>query len=120
MKKKDLKIIKQIQAEAWGKYGDTIFKVEQKASAILAVMDKALTVDRDKFTEAELDKIQNIQDSGMLNGTQKVEDPEVAEKMSAYVEKRIAEELEKGTLTKPEEAIKKSKQYENRTKKDNA
>lgn len=116
MKKSDLKIIKQIQAEAWGKFGDKLFIMRPKAGVMLAVIDKALTTDRDKFDEAKLDKLQNIKDSGMLDGEEKVEDPEVAKEYEEYVGKRIAEEIEKGTLSKPEKALKKSKQHGNRTK----
>lgn len=116
MKKKNLKIIQQIQAEAWGKYGGKLFVVREKAGTMKEVIDLALTKERERFTPAQLDKLQNIKDSGMLEGTEKAEDPDVAEQMETYVQKRIAEEIKKGTLTKPEKALKKAHQYGNRTK----
>lgn len=121
MKKKDLTIIKKIQAEAWGKYGDKLFIEEEKAGNMRQVIDHALNSGKEHgitLTDAERDKLKNIKDSGMLEGTHKVEDPKIAKKFEKYVEKRIAEEIKAGNLTKPDTAKKKANQLTNRQKRE--
>lgn len=117
MKKSDQKILRQITAEAWGRYGDKLFVDREKAGVMKEVLDKSLTKHRDMFDENQLDKMQSIKESGMLEGTERVEDPKVAKKYHEYVEKRIGEEIKKGNLSKPEKAFKKGKQYARRSTK---
>lgn len=120
MKKKDLRIIKAINAEAWEKYGKKLFRDVEKAPAVKEVIEKALTEKRELFTEAQLDKLQTIKDSGMLEGTKREEDPKVAEQFGKYIEKRIKQEVKAGNLTDPELSLKKAKQNARRNTKDNA
>lgn len=118
MNEKQSKLLRRITAEAWGKYGDKLFVVEEIGGTMRKVLELSLTKEKHRFTEAQLDKMQNIKDSGMLEGTRKVEDPKVAKKLERYVEKRIKEEIEAGNLSKPEQALKKVKKYGKRIKKD--
>jgi len=115
MKKKDLVILKKINAEAIAKYGDKLWKDVPKAPVMNDMIDKALTKHRDMFTDEQLEKYEAMKNSGMLQGTRREEDPKTAAKIHKYVEKRIKEEVDAGNLTKPED--KKVKQYEQRAKK---
>ncbi len=115
MKKKDLKIIKDIQAEAWAKYGDKLFKEEDKAPAVIQTIDHAL--ESPDVDDLKKQKLQSIKEAGLFSGKKKVEDPEVSKKFEEFVDKRIKEEIDAGRLSKPNP--KKVKQYGNRKKRAN-
>ena len=68
MKKKDTKIINEIQAEANAKFGDKLYMMQPKADVMKDVVEKALTSDRGKFDKDKLDKLETIKGSGMLDG----------------------------------------------------
>lgn len=120
MNDNELRLLRRINAEAWGKYGDRLFVEREKAGTMKKVIDLALTKEKNRFDAETLDKLQNIKDSGMLEGTEKVEDPKIASEMEKYVEGRIAEEIKKGNLREPDKAFKKAKQYANKNKRNHA
>ena len=98
MKKKDKKIMEDIQKRANAKFGDKLFKLQPKADAMLEVLDKALTTDKDKFDELTLNKLQTIKDSQLLEGDEKVVDDEVAKKMDKFIADEITKAIESGDL----------------------
>lgn len=121
MKKKDLKIIQGIQAQAWAKFGDKLFVEKEKAGKMKEVIDKALNNQEEHGIEIDddmRDKLQNIKDSGMLDGSHKEEDPKVAKEFEKYVAKRIEEEIEAGNLSKPKRSKKKARQYSRRKRRE--
>lgn len=102
MKKKDKKIMEDIQKRANAKFGDKLFKLQPKADAMLEVLDKALTTDKDKFDELTLNKLQTIKDSQLLEGDEKVVDDEVAKKMDKFIADEITKAIESGALSHPD------------------
>lgn len=112
MKKKDIKILDEIQKKAVALYGDRLYKMQPKADVMLEVAHKALTTDRDKFSNADLDKLQAIVDSKILEGEEKVVDMEVAREMDEYMGAEITKAIKDGRLSHPDRDpfIKKLKQ----------
>jgi len=91
MKKKHLKVLEDIQDRANAKFGDKLWKTKPKADVMLEVIDKALNEERDQLTPEQIDKLETIKDSHMLEGMEKVIDEKVAKKMDKY----ISDEVEK-------------------------
>lgn len=115
MNKKELVLIRQITAEAWGKFGKKLFIEKPVAPTIKKIANLALNEEADQFTDAERGKIRAALDTGEFDKTARVEDEKVAKEYEEYVQKRIEEEQKKGNLSKPDP--KKVKQYTNRSKK---
>lgn len=115
MKKGELKLIREITAEAWGKFGKKLFVEKPVAPTIKKIADLALNEEADKFTDAQRGEIRAALATGEFDKTALVEDEKVAKEYEEYVQKRIEEEIKKGNLSKPEK--KKVKQYTNRSKK---
>ena len=124
MKKKDIKILKKINKEAWDKYGSKLLKEEDIAPNIKFVVEKALTEHRDKLTEDKIEQLEALQDMGYFDGKHVVEDEDVAKKFNEYTERRIKQEIEAGNLTPREEDEdykkykEKQEQYARRKKRD--
>ena len=119
MKDKDLKVLKRIQAKAWGKYGDKLFVEKEQSPVMRKVLEIALTKERDRFTELELDKYQTMYDAGTLENSVKEEDPETAEAMTKFVGEEIKKAIDRGELTNPnkdENYVTKTKQPRRKSK----
>lgn len=116
MKKKDYQIIKEINAEAWGKYGDRLFTEREKAPAVKKVAHLALNEEAHRFTDAQRGKIRAALDTGAFDGTERVVDEDVEKEYEEYISSRIQEEIDAGRLTHPEKANKKAQQYGRRKK----
>lgn len=119
MNKSELKLIRQINAEGWAKYGDKLFIEKDIAPTVRKIAELALNEEADQFTDAERGKIRAALDTGEYDKRIKEEDPEVAKEFEEYVTKRIKEEIDKGNLSDPDKANKKGKQYNRRIKNDN-
>jgi len=102
MKKKDLKVIKEIQMAAAKKYGDKLWVEQPKGDVMLDVIEKALTVDRDKFDELSLEKMKSIKESKILEGTERVMDSKVLKKMDTFMAKEMNKAVEEGRLSNPD------------------
>lgn len=116
MKKKDKKILEDIQMKANALYGDKLWKKQPKADAMIEVLDKSLTEQRHRFTKEELSKLQSIKDSHILEGEEIVVDQEVLKDMDDFMGKEITKAIEEGRLTHPEKDpyYKKIKQLRNK------
>ena len=119
MKKRDLNIIKSIQAEAWTKFGDKLFVEKDVAPTVKLIAEKALDEEAHLFTDAQRGKIRAALETGEFDKRIKVEDEKVAAAYEKFVAKRIKEEIKSGRLSKPPKE-KKVKQYARRTKRANA
>jgi hypothetical protein len=116
MKKQDLKIIKDIQMDAAKKFGDKLWVERPKADIMLEVIEKALTVDRDKFDSLSLEKMEAIKQSKMLEGMERVIDQDVLLQMDEYMGELITKAIEEKRLSHPDKDpfIKKLKQAQRR------
>jgi len=102
MKKRDKKILDDIQMRANAKYGDKLWIDKPKADVILKIIEKALTEKKDMFSEDELKKMKSIRDSHILEGTERVIDDKVLKKMDDYMGKEITKNINEGLLTHPD------------------
>lgn len=103
MKKKDKKVLEEIQVRANAIYGDKLWVKRQKADAILEVIDKALTEKSDMFSEDDLKKLQSIKESHILDGEEDVIDDAVLKKMDKYIGDEVTKAIKEGTLSHPKE-----------------
>lgn len=117
MKKSDRKILEEINAVAWAKFGDKLFVEKPIAPIASDLIEKGLK-DRDKLTPEQVEKLETWKAMGMFEGTHRVEDEEVAKQITDFVEEQIALAIKEGRLTDPnkEKHVRKSKQLTNRTK----
>lgn len=121
MKKKDKKVLEDIQKRANAKYGDKLWVERPKADAMIEVIDKSLTEQRHRFSQEELDKLQSIKDSHILEGMETVVDEKVLKEMDEYMGKEITKAIEEGRLTHPDKDpyYKKIKQLRNKHEREN-
>ena len=121
MKKKDIKVLDEINKKAAALFGDRLYKMQPKGDVMLEVAHKALTVDKDKFSKEDLDKLQTIVDSGVLEGEEKVVDMDVAKEMDEWMGKEITQAIEEGRLSHPDKDpfIKKLKQKQRKDERRN-
>jgi len=102
MNKKDLKILQEIRAKAHAIYGDRLWKTQPKADVMLEVLEKALNEERDKFSEQDLEKLQAIKDSAILEGEEKVIDQEVVAELDKYIGDEITRAINEGRMAHPD------------------
>jgi hypothetical protein len=120
MKKKDKKILEDIQKRANAKYGDKLWVMKPKADVMIEVIDKSLTEKRDMFSEEDLAKLQSIKESHILEGEEKVIDEKVLKKMDKFIGDEVTKAIKEGRLPHPDKDpyFKKIKQHARRTKED--
>jgi len=121
MKKKDIKILEDINKKAAAIYGDKLWTTQPKADVMLDVAKKALTTDRKLFSKEDLIKLQSIVDSGMLEGEEKVVNEDVAKAYDKYIGDEITLAIKEGRLSHPDKDpfIKKLKQKQRKDEKRN-
>lgn len=119
MKKKDLKIIRQINKEAWDLYGKDLIEERDVAPDVKKVVELSLTKERHLFTDEQIENMETFRDMGVLDMRERVTNEEVERKFNEYTQKRLVEEIEKGRLSNPktDPYFKKLNQDANRIKK---
>lgn len=102
MNKKDLKVLEEIRAKAHAIYGDKLWKTQPKADVMLQVVEKALNEERHRFTDGDLEKLQAIKDSAILEGEEKVVDLEVVSQLDKYIGDEITRAIKEGRMAHPD------------------
>lgn len=103
MKKKDLKIIRQINKEAWDLFGEQLLKQEDVAPVVREVVELSLTKERGQFTQEQIQNIETLKHLGVIDMKEWKVDDDIAAKMDEYTQKRLIEEIKKGRLSNPKD-----------------
>lgn len=103
MKKKDLKIIRKINEEAWNKFGKDLFDEKYVAPDVRETVRKILEDKPKDFPKEKLEQLQVLWDSGRLDMKEQVVKEDIALEMDKYVQGRLVEEIKAGRLTNPKE-----------------
>jgi len=102
MNKKDLKVLEEIRAKAYAIYGDKLWKTQPKADVMLQVVEKALNEEKHRFTDEDLQKLQAIKDSAILEGEEKVVDLEIIAQLDKYIGDEITRAIKEGRMAHPD------------------
>lgn len=98
MKKQHIKVLDEIQVRANEKFKDRLWKEQPKADVMLEVIDKALNEEKNRFDKDELDKLQTIKESHILDGTERVIDVDVAKEMDEFISQEVDKAIKEKKL----------------------
>lgn len=121
MKKKEIKVLEEIQARGWAKFGDDLFQ-EVWAFPVERQMIEHAKRDINKvqkvYPDIDLDKLETIQATGRYDEKKREEVPEVAEAFRKWMEDEIKLAIKMGKLKDPEKDkyVKKTKQLGKRAR----
>jgi uncharacterized protein YoaH (UPF0181 family) len=118
MNSKTTRLLRQVSEEAHEKFKSKLYKEVDTFTATKELLIKA-RADWDNLSEKEreaVERLQNIQDAGMLTGKEKVIIEEVAEKMDKYIDTKV-EELIKNKIIPDPKKDKELQEYNKKVKK---
>lgn len=119
MKKKDLKIIRAINKEAWDKFGDRLMKTTDATPDLKRVVELCLNEERSNFTDEQIKNIETLKDLDLLDGKDVEMNEDVVKQFDDYTQKRLVEEIKAGNLSNPnEDKLFKKLQQDGRKKKE--